>query len=98
MTRQAAHIDLTHKAIRDGLRQVGFVVVDMANKGEGFPDLVVINPVNGKIGLIEAKTFENMRADKIEQEVKFMLKLVTESYRMIEDPQLAINEMRKMLL
>lgn len=42
MTRHAARTDTTHAAVRDGLRALGWSVVDTSAAGvTGFPDLVV---------------------------------------------------------
>jgi hypothetical protein len=91
--------DATHKSVRDGLRAAGLVVVDTASVGGGFPDLLVVNPESGRVGFmaLEVKSFDNIRAGKIEKEIKFMLRLVPEFYRMIEDPEVAVRVMRDML-
>ena len=52
--RRAAKVDTTHAAIRDGLRQLGCVVHDLAAVGGGIPDLLV--GARGRWVLIEAKS------------------------------------------
>lgn len=53
MMRQAARIDLNHRIIREGLRRMGYFVVDSSRLGRGFPDLVVIG--RGQVALLEVK-------------------------------------------
>lgn len=45
--------DITHAAIRDGLRKIGAVVYDTADVGNNFPDLVV--GWKGQTYLVEVK-------------------------------------------
>ena len=42
MTRYARRIDANHGEIRDGLRALGYQVLDMSAAGEGVPDLFVL--------------------------------------------------------
>lgn len=46
--RRAGRRDSSHAAIRDGLRRLGFSVVDTGGMGDDFPDLVVGGQVNGQ--------------------------------------------------
>lgn len=41
MTRRAAKVDASHAEVRDGLRALGWSVLDTSAVGGGFPDLVV---------------------------------------------------------
>lgn len=52
-----ARKDLNHKEIREGLEQVGFLVIDSSNLG-GFVDLVIKHPARPEIGvkLLEIKS------------------------------------------
>jgi len=42
--RHAKRTDANHAAIRDGLRQLGYDVLDLSDVGGGVPDLCVRNP------------------------------------------------------
>lgn len=58
----ARRVDNTHASIRDGLREAGFSVRDMARVGKDFPDLLI-----GKHGIdakVECKT-ENRRRNGV---------------------------------
>lgn len=46
--RRAGRRDSSHAEIRDGLRKLGFSVVDTGGMGDDFPDLVVGGRVNGQ--------------------------------------------------
>jgi hypothetical protein len=39
--RHAKRTDANHSAIRDGLRGLGYVVLDLSGAGDGIPDLAV---------------------------------------------------------
>lgn len=41
MTRRAGRRDTTHAEVRDGLRALGWSVVDLGGAGDGVPDLLV---------------------------------------------------------
>lgn len=41
MTRRAAKVDRNHAEVRDGLRALGWNVVDLSHVGGGVPDLLV---------------------------------------------------------
>lgn len=41
MTRRAGKRDTTHAEVREGLRSLGWSVLDLGDAGGGFPDLVV---------------------------------------------------------
>jgi hypothetical protein len=53
--RRAKRRDCHHQEIRDGLRQLGYYVVDLADRGDGIPDLLVLSKSNIAI-LVEVKT------------------------------------------
>jgi Holliday junction resolvase len=60
--RRAARTDTTHAPIRDGLRELGFSVVDTAKLGKDYPDMIA-----GKHGLmfwVEAKSPKKVRKTK----------------------------------
>ena len=80
--------DINHKPVADAFRAAGCIVTDTAALGAGFPDLVVVAP-DGRVLLVEVKTPENMRAGKIEREVEFMVRHVTDSYRIVATPEQA---------
>lgn len=52
---RAARTDKAHAAIRDALRDMGWLVADTSNLG-GFVDLVAVSPNCQRYGLIEVKT------------------------------------------
>lgn len=52
--RRAGRRDKTHATIRDGLREIGWHVIDTGDVGGGFPDLVVIAP--GTTVFVECKS------------------------------------------
>lgn len=54
MMKRHGKRDGNHAEIRDGLRQLGFLVADTGDVGGGFPDLVVAR--GGIIRLVEVKT------------------------------------------
>ena len=41
MSRYARRVDANHAAIREGLRQLGWDVLDLSGAGDGIPDLCV---------------------------------------------------------
>lgn len=47
--------DANHSTIRDGLRAVGYQILDMHDVGRGFPDLLAVCKT-GQIVLLEVKT------------------------------------------
>ena len=53
--RWAAKVDATHVAIRDGLRELGYFVIDTSDVGKDFPDLLAVSKA-GVIVLLEVKT------------------------------------------
>lgn len=55
MIRRAARVDDNQKEIVDGLRKCGRDVYDLSRLGEGFPDLMVVNPTIKKMYLMEVK-------------------------------------------
>lgn len=46
--------DLNHREIRDGLRDLGYYVFDLAFVGEGMPDLLVRSK-SGRVVFLEVK-------------------------------------------
>lgn len=50
MTRYAKKVDSNHAEIRDGLRAMGYEVLDLSHVGGGIPDLAV--KVRGKLGMV----------------------------------------------
>jgi hypothetical protein len=48
--RHARRVDGNHSSIRDGLRQLGYEVLDLSAAGCGVPDLAV--KVKGKLGVV----------------------------------------------
>src|SRR5678815_2355037 len=80
--RLASKVDLSHKDIVKGLRQIGRRVFDTSAHGEGFPDMVV--PLrNGRVALL----FENKNETdgKVTMaECKFMMQIVDPVYRMVD--------------
>ena len=51
----AKRVDNTHAEVRDGLRELGYYVIDMSKVGDDFPDLLVVSK-SGVIVLLEVKT------------------------------------------
>ena len=51
--RYNAKTDANHAPIRDGLRELGMLVADVARMGKGFPDLLV--GYRGRLILLEVK-------------------------------------------
>ena len=52
MTRYARRVDANHAAVRDGLRALGYEVLDLSACGGGVPDLMVkIRAANGMAGI-----------------------------------------------
>ena len=54
MLRYAAKVDGPHAAIRDGLRKLGWLVLDSARMASGGPDLIAVTP-EGVVRLFEVK-------------------------------------------
>ena len=54
-SRRAGKVDQQHGAIRDGLRQLGYEVIDTSQIGDDFPDLLAVSK-KGVIVLLEVKT------------------------------------------
>jgi hypothetical protein len=50
-----ARTDANHAEIRDGLRDLGYTVIDTSKFGRGFPDLLVVSRTN-QIILLEVKS------------------------------------------
>lgn len=55
MIRRAARVDLNQKEIVHELRKRGRDVYDLSRFGQGFPDLMVVNPSIKKMFLVEVK-------------------------------------------
>ena len=51
--RQRARVDANHGEVRSALRAAGWIVVDCARIGSGFPDLLIAK--DGRILMIEVK-------------------------------------------
>ena len=49
--------DANHAAIRDALRKLGYLVIDLAGAGDGVPDLLVFGRT-GRVVFLELKTFK----------------------------------------
>jgi Holliday junction resolvase len=80
--RRAAKVDLSHKEIVKGLRQIGRRVFDTSAHGDGFPDMVV--PLrNGRVALLfEIKNESGGKVTK--EECTFMMQIVEPLYRMVD--------------
>jgi hypothetical protein len=50
VTRYAKRVDRNHHEVRDGLRALGYEVLDLSAAGCGVPDLAV--KVKGKLGVV----------------------------------------------
>jgi len=95
MPRQKARVDKPHDQIKKALKQAGYNVIDSSKFGGGFPDLVVVLKT-GRVALIfEVKNPPDhptwRRPEFTEAELKFMMQLVEPVYRVIDDPQSAID-------
>jgi len=91
MPRQAAKTDTYHAETRDTLRSLGYIVIDTSRMGEGYPDLVAVDP-EGKVTLIEVKS---KGGTATEAEVEFMLRMVNPAYRIAFSVEQAIRIMRE---
>ena len=80
--RHAAKVDLSHKEIVKGLRQIGRRVFDTSALGDGFPDMVV--PLrNGRVALLfEIKNESGGKVTR--EECTFMMQIVEPVYRMVD--------------
>lgn len=87
---RTVHRDKNHKTIVTALRGAGLRVFDTAALGDGFPDLVVQRP-DGRIVLVEIKSDHIPGGEEIRNEVKFMMTLVNENYRLVDSPEMAIR-------
>jgi len=78
----ARKVDTNHAEIRDGLRAAGYKAIDASKWGDGFPDLIVIDP-KGRMYfiLVEVKEPDNMKFTKAE--VKFYLNFVMPDIRIV---------------
>ena len=54
-TRSRGKVDQEHGIIREGLRAAGYFVVDLADVGKDFPDLLAVSKKNETV-LLEVKT------------------------------------------
>ena len=54
MSRYIAKVDGSHAEIRDGLRKLGWLVLDAARMTQGGPDLIALTP-EGVVRLFEVK-------------------------------------------
>lgn len=80
--RHASKVDLSHKEIVKGLRQIGRRVFDTSAHGQGFPD-VVIPLRNGRVALLfEIKNESGGKVTK--DECTFMMQVVDPVYRMVD--------------
>lgn len=85
--------DSTHAPIRDYLRKHSAelclqAVVDTHDLGEGFPDIIAVLS-NGTLVLMFEVKGEKIRPTDLNDEVKFMLKLVSPVYRIVKTPEAA---------
>lgn len=63
MTRYAKRVDSSHAEIRDGLRALGFEVLDLSPAGQGVPDLAVkLSP--GRSLFLEVKRPDIKKAEQ----------------------------------
>lgn len=85
------HLDVNHNAIKQALRAAGYIVVNLAQIGDGRPDMLVIDITTGRCLLLEIKTLENMSGEKIKNEVEFMISLVPDVYRIVDTPERAAS-------
>ena len=86
----AKKTDRNHAEIRDGLRQVGYTVVDTSRFGEGFPDLIVINKECSMVFLTEVKDGD---VGFTKGEVKFYMNFVMPDIRIVT----SLEQMLKIL-
>jgi hypothetical protein len=63
MVRHAKRVDNNHAAIRDGLRDYGYEVLDLSAVGGGVPDLAV-RIVNGRSLFLEVKRADIKKAEQ----------------------------------
>ena len=94
MTRRAARTDTTHAAIREALREVGCIVQDTHALGDGFPDLLVIEPNTGRVATLTLCEVKDMDGRFTPNAVKFILRLVDPCYRVLLSPEQAIGIFR----
>ena len=72
------------------IRKAGLRVFDTAALGDGFPDLVVVRP-DGTVRLVEIKSDITSGASKIANEVEVMVSLVSNTYRIVDNVDQAID-------
>src|SRR5688572_8547388 len=53
--RRASKVDVTHAAIRETFRDLGWQVIDTSGLGN-FVDMVILSPNGNHVALVEAKT------------------------------------------
>lgn len=80
MTRRAAKVDSNHAEIRDGLRELGFIVKDTSRHGDGLPDLVVLLKSGRAALLLEVK---DTNTEISKSELQFMVQIVEPVYRIV---------------
>jgi len=85
--------DSSHAPIRDYLRKHAAVlnlqaVVDTHDLGDGFPDIIAILK-NGTLALMFEIKGEKIRPTDLDDEIRFMLKLVSPVYRIVQTPEAA---------
>lgn len=73
--RRQARVDSNHQEIRDGLRSLGYYVVDLAFVGAGIPDLLV----KSKSGLGVFLEVKQLGEYPTRQEVSFILRFQKQS-------------------
>ena len=76
----AKKVDANHGEIRDGLRALGYQVVDTSKHGAGFPDLIVINKECSMVFLTEVKDGD---VGFTKGEVKFYMNFVMPDIRIV---------------
>lgn len=76
MPKYAKQVDRNHEAIRDGLRQLGFIVEDCSRVGNGFSDLVVKHP--NKTGFFRFVEVKMPKEKLTEKEEKFQARWADE--------------------
>ena len=56
MPRRAARVDRNHGEVVRAARKLGFLVLSLADKGQGCPDLLLCAPRTRRLVLVEVKT------------------------------------------
>ena len=100
MPRAKSRTDPNHVPIREGLRELGYLVIDTHKFGSGFPDMISVSRT-GRVALwFEVKAPwdhpEWAKPDVTEMEVRFMMKMVSSVYRIVDDVQQAADVMAEL--